>query len=118
MRKKLRLTESELVGLVKKVIEEQTVYEQVEEMDEQSQMPGFTPPMNQLYDFIKKNSISMGAVAKVMEYMRQSKPAAPPKQQASQTIPKPAQQGLQKGADFITAQQQRMKQARQAGTVR
>lgn len=117
MRKKLRLTESELVGLVKKVIEEQTVYEQVEEMDEQTQMPGFTPQMNQLYDFIKNNKIEMGAVVKVMEFMKSAKPVQP-NQQASQTIPKPAQQGLQKGADFITAQQQRMKQARQAGTVR
>lgn len=51
------------------------VSEQVEEMDEQTQMPGFTPQMNQLYDFIKKNSIEMGAVVKVMEFMKSAKPA-------------------------------------------
>jgi hypothetical protein len=97
MRKKLRLTESELVGLVKKVIEEQTVSEQVEEMDEQSQIPSFTPQMNQLYDFIKKNSISVGALFKVMEYMKSSKPAPPKQQQpaqkaATQTTPQKTQQ--------------------------
>ncbi len=100
MRKKLRLTESELVGLVKKVIEEQTFYEQVEEMDEQSQIASFTPQMNQLYDFIKKNSISVGALFKVMEYMKSSKPAPPKQQQpvqkaATQTTPQKTQQTQQ-----------------------
>ncbi len=100
MRKKLRLTESELVGLVKKVIEEQTVSEQVEEMDEQSQIASFTPQMNQLYDFIKKNSISVGALFKVMEYMKSSKPAPPKQQQpvqkaATQTTPQKTQQTQQ-----------------------
>lgn len=100
MRKKLRLTESELVGLVKKVIEGHMVSEQVEEMDEQSQMPGFTPQMTQLYDFIKKNSISDGAVFKVFEYMKQSKPAAPPNPKSVQAAPQ--KQPVQKAATQTT----------------
>ena len=103
MRKKLRLTESELVGLVKKVIEEQTFYEQVEEMDEQSQIASFTPQMNQLYDFIKKNSISVGALFKVMEYMKSSKPA-PPKQQQPVQSGATQQQRVQRVATQTTPQ--------------